>query len=61
MLEKMGYHNIHICNLCGLHELCGCVSSNLFLGKMIYHNIHICNLYGLYELCECVYLDLVLQ
>ena len=31
LLEKMIYYKIHICNLCGLHELCGYVSSNMGL------------------------------
>ena len=53
MLEKMIFHKIHICNICGLHELCGCVSSNFVLEKMICHKIHICNLYGLHEHCGC--------
>ena len=42
-------HKIHICDLCSLHELCGCVSSNLLSEKMIYHKIHICNLYIRHE------------
>ena len=32
---------IHICSLCGLHELCRCVFSNDLLLKMICHKIHI--------------------
>ena len=42
-LEKRICHMIHICDLCGLHELCEYVSSELLLEKMISHEIHICN------------------
>ena len=54
LIEKIIYHNIHICDLFGLHELIWCVSSNSILSKMIYYKIHICNLCGLHELFECV-------
>ena len=50
----MLYHKIHSWNLCGLHELCECVFSNVLLEKMICHKIHNCNLCGLHELYECV-------
>ena len=29
LLKKMIFHKIHICSPCGLHEQCGCVSSNV--------------------------------
>ena len=48
-----------ICNLCGLHELCGCVCSRLMHEKMIYHRACICNLCGLHELCGCGALSLL--
>ena len=54
LLEKTFSHNNHICDLCGLHELCGCEFSKCLLQKIIYHKIHICDLYGLHELCGCV-------
>ena len=61
LLKKMIYHKIHICDLCGLHELCGCVSLNILLCKMIYHKIRICNLCGLHELCICDSSNVVLE
>ena len=51
---------IHICDLCVLHELCGCVSNKL-LEKMIFHKIHNCDLFGLHELCGCVSSSVLLQ
>ena len=45
----MIYRKIHICDLCGLHELCKYVSSNPLLQKMISHMCHICNPCGLHE------------
>ena len=44
LLERIIYHKICICNLCGLHELCGCVSLDIVLEKMFYYKIHNCNL-----------------
>ena len=58
---RMIYHKICICNLCGLHELSQCESSNFLLEKMIFHKIHICNLCGLYELCVCVSSNCMLE
>ena len=52
---------IHICNLCGPHELFGCESSNVLLEKMIYHKIHIYNLCGHHELYGCVSSNLLLE
>ena len=43
-------HNIHNCNLCGLDEFFGCVSSNCLQEKMISHKIHICDPCDLHEL-----------
>ena len=41
------YVDSHICDFCGLNELCEKVSSNTILfEKMICHKIHICNLCG---------------
>ena len=57
----MIFHKTHICSLCGLHELCGCVSSNLLFEKMIYHKIYIWNLCGLHELCGCASSNILLQ
>ena len=54
LLQKMIYHKIHICDLCGLRELYEYVPSNILLEKMIYHKIHICDLCGHCELCGCV-------
>ena len=51
--EKMIYHMIYICDICGLHELCRCVSSKIVLEKMIYHRIHICDLCGPHEFYGC--------
>ena len=34
----MIYYKIHICGICGLHELSGCGSLIVLLEKMIYHN-----------------------
>ena len=48
--KKMIFHKIHICDICGLHELCGCVSLDVPFEKMICHNIHICDLYIHHEL-----------
>ena len=56
----MIYNKIHMYNLYGLHELCGCASSNLLHLKMMYHKIHICDLCGLHELCGCVFSNCVL-
>ena len=52
-MRKCSMFNIHIYDLCGLYELCGCVSSKFLLQKMIFHKIYICNLCGLHELSEC--------
>ena len=59
MHEKMIYHKIHIRDVCVLHELCECASSNVLLQKMIYHKNHICNLCCLHELWECVHLSVL--
>ena len=48
---------VHIDFLCGLDEICACVSPNFLLQKMIYHTVHICNIDSLYEICGCVSLN----
>ena len=57
----MIFHKIHICNLYGLHEPCGSVSSNVLIEKKIPHKIHICNLYCLHELFWCVSSNFLLE
>ena len=49
----MNSHKIHICNLYGLHELCGYVFLKILLEKIVCHKIHTCNLCGPHELCGC--------
>ena len=53
---KMTCHKNHICNLCGLHAMCGCVSLNVLLEKMIYHKIHIYNFCDLHEYVSSIYI-----
>ena len=61
LLERKIYHKIHICSLCGLHELCRCVSSKCLPQKNFFYKIYICNLYDLHELCFCVSSNFLLK
>ena len=49
-LCKCHFKFIQIAVLCGLYELCGCVSPTCEFEEKIYHMYHIYNLHGLLEL-----------